>query len=229
MKKTGAAMTLLVAAFAFALVSPNFAEAQNTQSAETGASQSVVNSSSGQNEAMQMVPARAALVQEIDARKLRQGEQFNAKLSQTVQLKNGRKLPKGTDLLGVIGADDMQTAGNGTSKLALRFTEAKLKDGKVIPIKAMIVGVFGPPDEDGGFVAAGDQEPNAWSARTLQIDQIGVVSGVDLHSKITSDNSGVLVSDKKDDVKLQTGSEMALAIAPQGNSQTAANGQNVGN
>ena len=129
MKRTGAAITLSVAAFAFALVSPNFAEGQNAPNATTQESQSAVNAPRGENEAMQMVPARAALVETLDARKARPGEQFTAKLSQTVQLKNGPKLPNGTELIGVVGTDDMQNAGNGTSKLALRFTEAKLKDG----------------------------------------------------------------------------------------------------
>lgn len=231
MKKTGVVATLSISVLAFALLSPNFAEAQTAQGAETPALQSNVNTPSGQNEAIQMVPARAALVQVLDAKKMRQGEQFNAKLSQAVQLKNGPKLPSGTELIGMVGADDMQTAGSATSRLVLRFTEAKLKDGKVVPIKATIVGVFGPgaEDADGYDVVAGDQQPNPWSAEMLQVDQIGAVAGVDLHSKIASDNSGVFVSNKKDDVKLSRGSELALAIAPQGNSQAAVNGQNTGN
>lgn len=228
MKRTGAAITLSVAAFAFALVSPNFAEGQSAQNTQAQESQSAVNAPRGRNEAMQMVPARAALVRTLDARKARPGEQFNAKLSQTVQLKNGPKLPSGTELIGVVGTDDMQQAG--TSKLALRFTEAKLKDGKVVPIKATIVGVFGPEAENsqGYDVQAGDQQPNSWTDGTLQVDQIGALSGVDLHSKIASNNSGVFVSKKKDDVTLKNGSELALAIAATGNRQTAANGQNGG-
>ncbi len=220
MKRSVAAIALSVAAFSFALVSPNVAEAQNAQTA--------VNAPSGQNEAMQMVPARAALVETLDARDARQGEEFTAKLRQSVQLKDGPKLPNGTELIGVIGTDDMQSGG--TSKLALRFTEAKLKDGQVVPIKATIVGVFGPESRDGeGYdVPAGDQQPNNWNDGTLQVDQIGAVSGVDLHSKIASANSGVFVSTKKDDVKLTKGSELTLAIAAHGGSQAATNGQNGG-
>jgi hypothetical protein len=231
MKRTGAAIALSVAAFSFALVSPNFAEGQNAQNREaTQAQQGAMNAPSGHNEAMQMVPARAALIKTLDAREARQGQQFTAKLSQTVQLKNGPKLPNGTELIGVVGTDDMQTTGNGTSKLVLRFTEAKLKDGKVVPIKATIVGVFGPEAENsqGYNVQAGDQQPNSWTDQTLQVDQIGALSGVDLHSKIASRNSGVFVSSKKDDVKLKNGSELTLAIAANPNSQTAINGQNGG-
>ncbi len=228
MKRNGAAITLSVAAFAFALVSPNFAVGQSAQ--DTG-TQSAVNAPGGQSEAMQMVPARAALVGNLDARKAQQGEQFTAKLSQTVQLKNGTKLPNGTELIGVVAKDDMQNSGTGTSKLVLRFTEAKLKNGTVVPIKATIVAVFGPEAEnDEGYdVQAGDQQPNSWNDGTLQVDQIGALSGVDLHSKIASANSGEFVSSKKDDVKLRNGSELALAIGATQSSATATNGQNDGN
>jgi hypothetical protein len=49
------------------------------------------------------------------------------------------------------------------------------------------------------------------------VDQLNALSGVDLHSKIASNNSGVLVSTKNDDVKLRAGTEFALAIAEQPN------------
>ena len=100
----------------------------------------------------------------------------------------------------------------------------------MVPIKATIVGVFGPEDQnaEGYEVQAGDQQPNSWNDGTLQVDQIGALSGVDLHSKIASRNSGVFVSSKKDDVKLKNGSELTLAIAERPNGSTAANGQNGG-
>lgn len=164
---------------------------------------------------MRMVPARAALVENLDADKTKPGSRFEATLSKTVKLDNGPELPEGTVLLGTVATDDMNV--KGTSKLALRFTEAKLKDGMVVPIKATIVGVYKPREDNfqGYPVAPGDQVPNSWNDGTLQVDQIAVLSGVDLHSKIASMNSGVLVSTTKDNMKLSAGSEFALAIAQQ--------------
>ncbi|MFZ0743360.1 MAG: hypothetical protein WAM85_03095 [Terracidiphilus sp.] len=214
--KTGTALTLSIAAFSLAFLSPNIARSQNTQSAET--SQAATNSPGGSNEAMQMVPARAALIQNLDARRAKPGQEFRAKLSDTVHLKNGTELPHGTTLIGVVATDKMETAGQ--SRLALRLTQADLKDGKVVPIKATIVGVFPPEFEnrDGNIVAPGDQQPNSWNSGVLQVDQIGALSGIDLHSKIAALNSGVFVSSKKDDVKLKQGSELTLAIAARANS-----------
>ncbi|MGC9222886.1 MAG: hypothetical protein ACP5E2_03120 [Terracidiphilus sp.] len=83
-----------------------------------------------------------------------------------------------------------------------------------MPIKATIVGIFGPADTSDYPEEAGDQVPNSWTDGTLQVDQIGVLSDIDLHSKISSRNSGVLVSTKKDNFKLDEGSEIQFAIAP---------------
>ncbi len=74
-----------------------------------------------------MVPARAYLTHKLDAKNSAPGTPFTANLSEAVQLKNGPKLPRGTELVGTVAADDMQLSG--TSKLALRITVAHLKDG----------------------------------------------------------------------------------------------------
>src|SRR5579859_1777279 len=72
----------------------------------------------------------------------------------------------------------------GISKLALRFNQARLKNGTVLGIKVTIVGFYGPGA--GGYheysTEAGDQVPNSWTDGTLKLDQIDVVAGVDLHS-----------------------------------------------
>ena len=99
-------------------------------------------SASGKAEAGEMVPAQAALDGTLDAKDVRPGQPFQAKLADTVQLKDGQELPRGTMLVGKVGTDDMNEAGR--SKLVLCIDEAKLKDGKTIPLKATIVGIYGP-------------------------------------------------------------------------------------
>jgi hypothetical protein len=189
----------------FSLAQPGFAGAQNSFATDSN-----VSASAAQSEASQMVPAQAVLDKGIDARKMQPGEQFRAKLSEAVQLKNGIELPRDTVLVGTIATDQMQ--GGSTSTLALRFTEAQLKSGKVVPIQADIMAVAGP--------AADAPDPNypndaltPWDGKTTQVDETGALSGVDLHSSIGSQDSGVFVSKKKDDMKLSAGSQISLAIA----------------
>ena len=93
----------------------------------------------------------------------------------------------------------------------LRFTEAKLKNGKLIPIKATIMGMSKPSygSYDDGTAGFG---PEQWQGNTLQLDQVGVLHGVDLHSRIAGKDSGAFVFTRKD-MKLAKGSQMELAIA----------------
>lgn len=209
--KREAKISLFISALALALVFPAYVNAQKMEAST--ASPNTTTSPTGLHEAMQMVPAQASLVKPLDARKAQPGSQFTVVLSDTVHLKDGTELPHGTKLLGLVSTDDMEL--RGTSKLVLRITRAELKDGKVLPIKATIVGIDPPGGEGfGGYsVSPGNQHTNEWTSQTLQIDQIDALSGVDLHSRIASRNSGVFVSTKKDDVKLSAGSEFALAIA----------------
>jgi hypothetical protein len=205
-----------VATVSLSLLVPQLANAQ-TSTPEPQRSAISAPAPAGTNEAMAMVHAQAALERVLDAKKATPGEQFEAKLASKVDLRNGPELPRGTVLVGKVGTDDMNV--NGVSKLALRFTQAQLKDGQTVPIKATIVSVYGP--DAGDFnpysVAPGDQVPTSWNDGTLSVDQLNALSGVDLHSKIASNNSGVLVSTKNDDVKLRAGTEFALAIAEQPN------------
>lgn len=169
--------------------------------------------SNEQNVAEQMVPAQAVLDSNIDARKMQPGQQFRATLSGTVHLKDGIELPHGTTLVGTIATDSVKTGGGST--LALRFTQAEPKGGKAIPIEAIIVGVAPPEYSDTWDNSDGQAPPNPWNGKTLQIDQIGVLSGVDLHSRIGGNASGIFVATKKNDMKLTAKSQISLAIGAQ--------------
>ncbi len=201
---------LLTAAVSMVLFIPASLPAQATQSSSPNH-----NASPAAVEASDMVPAQAALDKTVDARNVKPGDQIHARLTGKVHLKNGTELPSGTELIGTVGTDDMHQ--NGQSKLALCIDQAKLKDGKTVPVKATIVGVYGPGMAPATTypVQPGDQVANDWTSSVHQVDQIGALNDVDMHSSLTSRNSGVLVSTKKDDIKLKQGTELALAIAPQ--------------
>jgi hypothetical protein len=170
----------------------------------------------GQQEAMLMVPANGALLQTIDASKIESGSQFQVRLADTVHLDNGPELHAGTILLGTVTKDAEQ---GGAQKLTLRITQATLKDGTIVPIKATIVGVVGPNtfSPEGYSVAPGNQEPNYWTSGTLNTTQTNAASHADLHSEIASDNSGVFTSTDNHDVKIKAGSELKLAVAKSNN------------
>jgi len=199
---------------ALVLLGPLFANPAQCQSTKNPQSAgSGVDTAGAQSEAMQMVTARAELVRDMDGRKMKAGEPFEAKLYGKVRLKNGPELPGGTVLLGTVATDDMQAGGN--SKLALRFTQAKMKNGQTIPIKATIVAIAQPERDNPEELD--EQYAAPWSTNTLIVDQLDAMGGADLHSRIAGQNSGVFVATKKSDVKLPQGAELTLAIAAQQN------------
>lgn len=204
MKREATISLSLAAAYLVFACSP-FAHARSN--VNTQPSMSATAQVSPQQEAQRMVFAQVALSRSIDARKIQPGYHFQAVLHQNVRLKNGTELPRDTVLMGKVVTDQMQP---GNSKLALRFTAARLKDGKVIPIKAMIIGVAGPAYQTG---EGSTDMSYLWNAHTLQIDAVDAVSGFDLHSKVGAHNSGVFVSSKKDNMKIEAGSQFGLAIA----------------
>lgn len=210
--KQRAHITISLAFACCALLLSANVRARAAQNSQTSAKS--VDSAAAQSIAARMVPAQAVLDKELDAKKMQPGEQFRASLSETVHLKNGTELPRGTVLVGTIATDKMHSGGR-QSTLALRFTKAELKDGKAIPIEAAIVGIA-PPEYGAAWDGSDAQAPpDSWNGTALQVDDIGVLSGVDLHSKIAGQNSGVFVSTKKSDMKLAARSQMSLAIAPE--------------
>jgi hypothetical protein len=168
---------------------------------------------------MHMVAANTALLRTIDANKVVSGSVIKVKLAERVQLQNGPELRSGTILVGTIVKENGEPTG---SKIAVRFTEADLKGGQVVPIKATIVGVTRPVNgyPNGYPVTPGEQSPNDWTAVTLKVVQIGASSHVDMHSAVASDDSGVFIATDNRDVKIPAGSELKLAIAPSSGTST---------
>lgn len=210
--KYGNFFTLSVAITSLGLLTPQLTQAQAPNAADGAAMSSTATSPAAQQEAAQMVSAQAHLVKTLDARKVKPGQKFEAIVDGTIHLKDGTELRHGTVLIGSIATDDADSSG--PSRLALNFTDAKLKDGKMVPIQATIAGVAGPATDTG--YANGNPPPAAWTDNALVIDEQGALSGVDLHSRIAGANSGVFVSSRRDDIKLSAGSQLSLAIAARG-------------
>jgi len=211
---------LAIAIVLIAVPSSGLAQTGDAQSGQ--AAQSASSPSSATQEAAKMVSAEAVFTTEIDSRKTHPGAEFQAKLLKKVRLENGPELPVGTVLVGKIVSDDTQSAG--LAKLALKFTQANLKSGQTVPIRATIVNVYNVPDrvEASQYGTAAVSE--SWDHQATAIDQIDVISGVDLHSNIASSNSGVFVSTKKNDIKLSKSVGLELAMAPQAATDQASSG-----
>jgi len=187
--------TLTTLSFTAALLLPAIAHAAPTTPASTAANTSIA--------------GVVELTQQLDARKLTKGATVQTRLMSTIHLPDGTKLPSGTLLTATVENDSLQ---EGNVRLALRFTSARLKNGQTLPIAARIVAVSTGADNDG----EPDDEvvPDTLDAASTSEQVLGVVSGVDLNSKVSSPNSGVFVSKTKADVKIPNGTQFELALRP---------------
>lgn len=182
--KRGTAFSLWVAVFSLAF--PITAEAQAKTPKNPPAAPSA-GTAAMQSDAARMLSAQAGVVKPIDVKKILPGQKFEVVLSGKVQLKNGSDLPRGTVLVGTASSGDAQKGG--AAKLTLRFTEAQLKGGKTIPIKATMVGIFpaNSPERD---------RRDIWNSSSLRIYQSGILLELELRSNIEDSNSGVFQSTK---------------------------------
>ena len=161
--------------------------------------------------AMRMVPAQVEVTKTIDAKKAQAGQQFEVELTSKVKLQSGQELPKGAVLVGTIVSDQMNS--NGTSKLTLRFTQARLKDGKTVPVQAVITGAYSQDSLNARYGNSG------WVPGQINSQQNATLGSLKLSSRVGDSDSGTFET-KKDNVKIDRGSALSLAIA-QGESSTS--------
>lgn len=164
--------------------------------------------------ASQLVAAQAELQHTLDAKTAKQGDTVTAKLTESVHIADGTKLPRNTQLIGHI--DEAQPAQNkGESKVVLTFDHARLANGQQIAIKSTIVNVS--PEGSAGVV-------DLSLTPELEIKQAPTSRhGYGLTSSVAESNSGTLSANGKN-VHLETGTELQFAVAPVAGANSAPRG-----
>lgn len=155
MRKGKRTITLGTGVALAALLAAGTGWSQNDQNAVNGTQQPAQRN-------IEMVSAKAELQKGLNAKKLKQGETVTAKLEQTVNLPNEPALEKNTLLQGQV--DSVQASQNhSNSTVTVTFTQAKLKDGTVLPLKVTVMRVNEPQDNMGGMGGPGgaNAEPAA--------------------------------------------------------------------
>lgn len=186
----------ITAAFVFLSFLPSVNQAR----AQSGAD----NNAAGQAVSQKMVSVQTVVNKSLESKKAKTGDAFEVEIVQKAKLSDGQELPRGATLAGTIVSDDVQS---GKSTLTLRFTEARLKGGKTIPVQAVITGLY-----DSGSLNA-QYGNTGWTPGQVDVQQNAAPNGLTLHSHAGNDDSGTFES-KKDNVKLDRGSALFLGVAP---------------
>ena len=165
-----------------------------------------------QSQTMQLMSGTAELSQTLDTKTATQGQVVSAKLTRTIQTPEGLKLPKGTELLGHI--DKVQAAHNNSdANVTLTFDKARLKDGKEVAVKATVMAIDAP-----GIASW----PEGKVASDSEFSQETNTPGESLHSAVPANNSGT-VARKEKDIRLVKGTQLLVAVAPEGSNAVAGN------
>jgi hypothetical protein len=165
----------------------------------------------------QLVGANASLIHSLDSKNASQGEAVSAKLTSNVKSASTTELPKGTILIGKV--ESVQSSNTGPSKLSVVFDEAKLPDGKAVPVKATLIGAY-PPNSGDYYEDTGAQGSlMAGLPKTIASDQTidqqpGTLDHISLTSSVQSDASGVF-SSKDHAISLKKGTVLQLGISEQ--------------
>lgn len=177
-----------------------------------------------------LVSANAELMQPLNSRSTRSGQSVTAMLTSNVKTAEQMELPKGTILTEKVEqvhdahAKTAYAKGDG-SRISVLFSKARLKSGREVPVKVTLLAVY--PSIPLGTL----QGPSTYmmiQPRNIpsnqKIDQEpGTLSHIAMRSAVQSSVSGVFLS-KKHDIKLDRGTRLQLAIAPETSSSSTTTG-----
>ena len=174
-----------------------------------------------------LLSADALLIQNIDSKNVAQGQAIMAKLTSNVKEAGQAELPKGTLLVGQV--EQVEASNHdGPSKLSIVFNQARLRDGRTIPVKVTLLSAY--PASDGPYYGETGALPDIVEANIISehksVDQEpGTLGHVAMHSAV-KDNVSAEFTSKDHNVNLKRGTHLQIAIAPEAaQSQGTANGQ----
>ena len=159
--------------------------------------------------------ANARLEQKLDTANAHRGQVIEAKLNSSARTANGMRLDRGTILWGEV--DEVQASTNGSpSVLSVVFTKAQLKDGRTIPVKVTVLGVY--PSDEAQLAVTGSQTippaPQHINSQERVDQEPGLLHDISLHSAVQNHNSGTF-RDSRGNLKLNAGTFLQVGIAPQ--------------
>lgn len=166
---------------------------------------------------LKLVSTDARLTHDLNARNAAQGQKVTAKLSSDVKAANGIKLDKGTVLTGKV--EQVQKSNdNGPSRISIVLNQARLKDGRTIPVKTTLLGAY--PSSSGDYYADSGTngaliagQPHSIGPDKTIDQEPGTLSHVAMESAVQSNASGTFTSNDGD-VNLKRGTKLQIAIAP---------------
>jgi hypothetical protein len=169
--------------------------------------------SAGVASAQSLAGVNTQLVKPLDSETATAGQAVAVKLNSGVKTPDGVKLPRGTELIGKVTAVTPAQKGSASS-VTIVFTDAQLKGGKQIPVKATLLAAY-PASEaieaqysDSTMDTVAD---HVGSDHTVD-QEPGALPGVTLKAAVQDANSGTF-SKADGNFKLTAGTYLQIGVA----------------
>ena len=167
-----------------------------------------------QQQSWNLVGVDARLIHKLDASSAHRGQTVEATLTRDVKTSSGMRLDRGTELWGKV--DQVQASSNGgPSSLSIVFTQARMKNGKTVPVKVTVVGAY--PSDEARLAVDGDQTmppaPRHIDSQAKIDQESGLIGHVSMHSAVQARDSATF-RDRRGNLKLAPGTFLQLGIAP---------------
>jgi hypothetical protein len=109
-------------------------------------------------QAEHQIPAAAVsaeLTKRIDTKNAKQGDEVEARVTDTAKLPDGTELARGTKLKGKVTDVKAKSKEDKSAHLAFNIDQAVLKDGKELPVVVIVMSVTGPSQGSSQAMMAG--------------------------------------------------------------------------
>jgi hypothetical protein len=91
----------------------------------------------------------ATLNKSVDAKKVKQGDEIDARAAQNVVSNGSVVIPRGSKLIGHVTEVKAREKGQNESSLGIAFDKAVLKNGQEVPLQASIRAIAAAPNNSG--------------------------------------------------------------------------------
>ncbi len=137
----------------------------------------------------------AQLAKSVDSKKVKAGDEIDAKTTVGMSAANGVQVPEGSKIVGHITDSKAKSKGDPESSLTFAFEKIVLKDGKELPFKA-VAQAIGPGQNAAAAAFPESGGPNAPQANNGMSggNSPAAASGPGGHAVGTAGNSGASAS-----------------------------------
>lgn len=118
-------------------------QAQTTNASGAAAAGAEAQTEHAAASAQEATSVSAELTKKIDTRNAKVGDEVLAKTTSSAKLADGTKLPRGTKLIGKVTEVQARSKADKTAHLAFELDHAVLRDGREVPVHAVLTSVTG--------------------------------------------------------------------------------------